>query len=99
MVDKINPGSEETVKASCVILPDGTIVFLQENRGAFRAAIRTWDESLTDEQRATHQNAHTFGGAVIIRMLKSDYENIPIRGRTITEEQQNFWRVWRLPPY
>ena len=71
----------ETIKLSCVILPDGTVGFMPEDRNAMRACTGAWLENLTDKQRTKYIDAHTFGGAVIIRLLKSDYENIPATNR------------------
>lgn len=73
--------TSETIRISCVMLPDGKIGFMPEDRGAMRSCTRAWLESLTDEQRAVHLDAHTFGGAVIVRLLKSDYENMPATNR------------------
>lgn len=69
--------TNETVKIACVVLPDGRIGFMPENRDTIGACIKSWKDGLTDDQKIAHKFANTLGGVVIVTMLKSDYENIP----------------------
>jgi hypothetical protein len=65
----------------CVVTPDATVTWLPPDSDAVRAFMDSWRADLTDEQRARHQAANTRGGAVLVTMLKSDYELLRARNR------------------
>lgn len=67
----------ETVEVFCVITPDGHLAYVWDSDGA-RQVMRDWTAALTAEQRAEHERANTMGGAVLARLLKSDFDRIPM---------------------
>lgn len=66
----------ETIEILACITPGGDFL-LAHNTETIENVSRNWWTSRTDEQKAQHKAAGTFGGYVRIRMLKSEYDAIP----------------------
>lgn len=66
-----------TMLAICYVAPNGTIKFMPADKNKLETAARKWEQSLTTEQKAAHRENMTMGGAVQIRMLKTDFDNLP----------------------
>ena len=69
----------ETIEVLFVMPPDGNHAWLPVEKGVSEDFFKRWRESLTDEQRADHEGSGTLGGVMQIRMLKSDYDKIPMK--------------------
>jgi hypothetical protein len=67
----------ETIEVFCVITPDGHLTYTWNIDGA-RQVMRDWSAGLTTEQKAVHERANTMGGVVLARILKSDFDQIPM---------------------
>ena len=65
----------ETKNLIFCIAPDGSLTYAWDSDSAAEAA-KIWREGLTDEQRKAHEDAHTMGGFILVRMLKSDFDKL-----------------------
>ncbi len=76
-----NDNKPETIRVACLVPPDGNIGFVSvdkpEDANAVHEAWAKWRAAQTDEQKAEHHAAHTYGGVVYMRMLRSDFDAIP----------------------
>lgn len=66
----------KTIDVVVICYPDGSTVHLREaDRKEIEKANKGWRDSLTPDERSRYEEAGiTGGGAVVIRMIESDYE-------------------------
>lgn len=70
---------EDVLDVCCLVFPDGRTYWFETkgNEGHVEQAIFSWKAGLSPEKRNAYEAAGVSCGAVFVRMLRGDFQQIP----------------------